>query len=42
VFKDGRIAGFGNHAELLGNNEAYDELFKEQYTDMDRERANGV
>jgi ABC-type multidrug transport system fused ATPase/permease subunit len=31
VLKDGRVAGVGHHSELLNQNEAYDELFKEQY-----------
>ncbi|MNI47105.1 putative multidrug export ATP-binding/permease protein [compost metagenome] len=31
VLKDGRIAANGHHTELLDRNEAYDELFKEQY-----------
>lgn len=31
VIKDKKIAGMGHHLELLGNNEAYDELFREQY-----------
>lgn len=31
VLKDGRIAASGHHTELLDRNEAYDELFKEQY-----------
>lgn len=31
VLKDGKVAGIGHHSELLGNNAAYDELFKEQY-----------
>lgn len=31
VMNNGEIVGQGNNNELLGNNEFYDRLFKEQY-----------
>ena len=36
VLKDGELCGYGNHDELLSNNECYQELFREQYLSREK------